>query len=462
MEREMSGVIRKVLSSPRWAVGALVLVFLADAGVFFAHRQAWRPFYLQDIVVRGGPALVLTSDDWGGVPPQETPGDLDRLADTLRPFHDRRGRPLPVTVYLVAAGPDFARVEQSGYREYFWRFCYADAPQTEARMRALREEGLFEIQFHGREHYNVPLWLDLLRTNQGDYRKACHEGRIPCKMSDDLWAENGQGDPRLLLLARSFIDASVSPPKALRVEEQSRMVKEGLDLIEERFHTRPTIAVAPGYVWDTSTLQAFRANGIGFMESIWQPIVSADRDLRLCRTDGLWCYGMPPEGMGVIVRCVLFEPADWSRDGQAKPNAVENAMIAVRRAAAKRVPIVLHTHKKDYVGHEEAREKESLGLLASLLRKIQEEYPEVVFLTASELAARLSDPGGAWQAGTPVQVERLAGAEKLLSVARSLWVAQGVFQAVVVCTAGALLWCLVMSVRGIARRCGTPRPCPRP
>jgi hypothetical protein len=441
----------KVIFSPRAAIPALALVLLIDLGMLVIRRSVWLPYYRQGIACTG-PILVLTSDDWGGASPEETTEDLDRLATMLRSLRDRYGNPLRITAYLVAASPDFAKVEETGYREYFWRFCYADKPDVVAKWRSLCNEGLCEIQFHGREHYNVPLWLSLLRADKANARKACHEGRTPHKTPHpEGWDLEVAQDPRLGFLARSFIDASVEPPRALNVESQTQIVKAGLDLVERHFGTRPAVAVAPGHVWDTNTLEALRANGIRFLESECQRIVVAGPALQLTRSRDRWRYGCRT-GVGVLVRIAHFEPVRWYGDGSLNEPTQEGTMADLRQAAAARVPLVLQTHKQSYVGRDQRTTEEAVRRLGALIRAIQVEFPDVEFMSASAIARCLSMPSSPENCSMPVRVEKLSGLGKILYAARRLWAFHWQFRLLAYATAAAVIWGVISAACSLVRR----------
>ncbi len=109
--------------------------------------------------------------------------DLESLFEVLSSFNDQNGNYPAFTGVCVIANPDFNKIRECGYKEYFYE------PFTETlkrypehdRVYRLWNEGvekrLFVPQFHGREHLNVQRWLRDLQTND-EYVRIAFDNQV--------------------------------------------------------------------------------------------------------------------------------------------------------------------------------------------------------------------------------------------------------------------------------------------
>ena len=97
--------------------------------------------------------------------------DLEALFDTLLSVEDSKDHPAVLTANTIVGNPDFERIKESGFKEYYWE------PFTDTLKRYPTHTGTYECwkdgiakevfipQYHGREHLNVCCWLDLLQRD---------------------------------------------------------------------------------------------------------------------------------------------------------------------------------------------------------------------------------------------------------------------------------------------------------
>ena len=90
--------------------------------------------------------------------------DLEMLMEVLSSVKDGNGKPAKLTLNCVTANPNFEKIRESNFQKYFYE------PFTETLKRypchersfALWKEGMthgvFQPQFHGREHLNPQKW----------------------------------------------------------------------------------------------------------------------------------------------------------------------------------------------------------------------------------------------------------------------------------------------------------------
>lgn len=154
--------------------------------------------------------VVIESDDWGsirmpsretyyrclsaGFPVDKSPfdrydsllseKDLELLFDTLLSFKDQSGRHPVITANVVMSNPDFDAIEKCGFSHYQYEPIQATFARYPKHGRCLslwseaRDQGLFFPQFHGREHVNVALFMDMLRADN-KLQKLSFHNRMP-------------------------------------------------------------------------------------------------------------------------------------------------------------------------------------------------------------------------------------------------------------------------------------------
>jgi hypothetical protein len=136
--------------------------------------------------------IVIESDDWGSIrmpnkeirdafqesgynfysspyckyDTLENSEDLTLLFNLLRQYKDKNGSHPVFTADTVVANPDFKAIKKSGYMEYSYepftetlKTYYPDENVFEIWEQGMRD-GVFRPQYHGREHLNIPLWLE--------------------------------------------------------------------------------------------------------------------------------------------------------------------------------------------------------------------------------------------------------------------------------------------------------------
>ena len=141
--------------------------------------------------------VVIESDDWGSIrmPSLEireslkrdgfsidkckfssydslaSSEDLLNLFDALSSVKDINGNHAILTADSVVANPNFERIKESGYQQYYWEpfteTLKKYSPSHQNSFQLWKEgisSGIFIPQLHGREHLNVVRWMKALQT----------------------------------------------------------------------------------------------------------------------------------------------------------------------------------------------------------------------------------------------------------------------------------------------------------
>lgn len=104
--------------------------------------------------------------------------DLETLFNTLTSFKDSKGNHPIITANTNVANPDFNKIDVNNYEEYYYEpftktleHYYENDNVFEYWKKGMHDK-LFYPQLHGREHVNPIIWMNLLRNNHIEIKKA--------------------------------------------------------------------------------------------------------------------------------------------------------------------------------------------------------------------------------------------------------------------------------------------------
>ena len=344
--------------------------------------------------------VVFESDDWGSVrmpslevfqslkshniPISEDDGydvndtlasndDLELLMDVLSSVKDSQGNPAKITLNCCVANPDFKRIKENGFQEYY----YEPFPETlkryphHDRSFELWKEGIghnvFQPQFHGREHLNALMWLQLLQKNVG-YVHVAFDQNVFTMNIDKI------DDPR-----HRVLDAY----NVLRKEDYGfacHAVREGLDLFEKLFGFHSKSMIAPCYLWDSEIEKVAFENGVRFIQS-----GNAQRPSIYAKSQGARIkhhYTGQKNKLGQVytIRNCTFEPSYYKCDNE------DSCMKAIENAFKFYKPAIVCSHRQNFIGElNPANRDGNLLEFQKLLKHIVNKYPDVEFMSSDQL-----------------------------------------------------------------------------
>lgn len=337
--------------------------------------------------------VVIESDDWGSIrmPSKEvynslikkgvTLGkygfekvdtiasrtDLEKLFEVCDSFRDINGRPLAITANAVVANPDFRRIKEADYSEYFYepitatmdRY-YPDNSPFPLWIEGLNR-GVFYPQFHGREHVNVPMWMNSLRKNHPGAREAfdCGVFSFIVDKSIDVRVKNTS--------AYHYLNE-----KELEFDKQS--IIEGASLFKELFSFESKSFIAPSYKWDEQIEKTLSQVGVKYLQGMISHFSNGKRSINPVGRRNK--YGQIYLNRNVFFECSQNPSYDWIGD------ALQRIDIAFRW----KKPVTICAHRLNFVGALNARNRdETLVKFKKLLMMIQKTWPDVEFMTSHEL-----------------------------------------------------------------------------
>lgn len=302
--------------------------------------------------------------------------DLEQLMEVCLSVKDSKGNPAKITLNCVTANPDFDRIQESGYQNYYFETFTATLKKYPHHDRAfeLWKEGIrnnvFMPQFHGREHLNVPKWMRYLQSGNADALASFQERTFSMAINDS-------GSLQTVLPAYDI----PSEKDALYIRDS---IKEGLLLFETIFGFKSKTMIAPCYTWDSFVEDAAWEYGVvGFQGSYIQRHSSCERE-KGNRITGHYFGERNVNGQVYIVRNCSFEPSQNPR------STSDSCMQEISKAFLQRVPAVISCHRLNFIGEKDIKNRENnLREFGKLLKMIVSKYPDVEFLSSDELIEEL-------------------------------------------------------------------------
>ncbi len=353
----------------------VILAWFGFAALALAilHGRALAAMWREPVFVR--PVLIVESDDWGPGPRGDA-AVLREIAETLSAVRDRDGRPAVMTLGVVGGIPDVDAMRAAGFAKHVR--CSLLAPDFAPVLAAMGDgcrAGVFAVQRHGLEHYWPAALLARLHTENGSNSEALRR-----------WLEDGGLRSEALPppLQSRWVDCASLPSVPLDPVAVDHAVREESDLLQQLFGCAPEVAVPNTFVWNDSTERAWAAHGVRTVVTPGWRYEGRDAAGRLLPPARRIRNGESGQG-GIIyvVRDAYFEPLRGHR--------AEDVAAALARKCAEGRPLLLETHRENFIGPQPARAaavaelRRALGMALSM-------RPDLCFTTTAELATILRDP----------------------------------------------------------------------
>ena len=348
--------------------------------------------------------VVIESDDWGsirmpsanayrhlqahGYRPETDPylkydslaseEDLNLLFEALDSVKDKNGNSAIMTANAVMGNPDFTKIRDSGFSEYFYETIaktfarYPNHNKSLAMWQQGREKRLFYPQFHGREHLNVECWLRGLRSGESALKEAFDLNMISISsVASSLRFHYMEG------LDYYSIDGKWSTIQSLN---------EGLDLFADLMGYPSQSFIANCYIWSDEHEEALAAKGVKYLQGILTQLTptlhEGRHDLKVSRR---FLGQQNKFGQCYLVRNVFFEPSLMPSG-----DVVSECLHRIKLAFRWRKPAVICSHRLNFIGGIDSENRGSnLRKFKMLLNAIVRMWPEVEFMTSVQLGAEI-------------------------------------------------------------------------
>ena len=366
-------ILDNLKNLPGWRTRRKLVVFNVDdyGNIRLASRAAGE---------RLGQAGVALTGRFDQLDTLETRADLEALFEVLDSVRDSTGRGAVFTPYTLSANPDFAALRADpdswpaeALPDSFTRLA-AEDPQAYDGTWAMWHEGidrgLFQPEFHGREHLNLRLLMRKLARRDAD---------VMANLQADSMA-GLKADPDLpgVGFTHAFGLADRSD-----LAQHREIIADGIACFA-RIFGRPATCFTPPAQRLHPELKGFVAeHGIRAIDRPLHAVQQIDRG----RTRRAFHVMGRKRGRDhvTLVRNVMFEPnLAPCRDEVAR------ALGLIEAAFRWGKPAMISSHRVNFCGHiDPANRKAGLAALKRLLDAILRRWPDAEFLGAGELAQQI-------------------------------------------------------------------------
>lgn len=321
----------------------------------------------QTLVKKG---IIPSSDPYLRYDCLESDSDLEALFEVLESVKDKNGNSAKITANCIMGNPDFEKIEADDFRTYH----FEDVEHTfkkypnHSRSFNLWFEGkannIFIPQLHGREHVNVAMWMNNLRSSVNEYLLA---------FNFKTYAINSK---IVESLSRFFPNDDMQSPEEI--------VREAANIFQQKFGYKSISFVAPNYSWDNKVEQVLAEENIRFIQgSKKQNKSNPDIDNKT----SIYHYAGQRNlaGQMYLVRNCLFEPSV-----SEKLDYYDICLKQIENAFKWKTPAIICSHRLNYVSMLSQENRDiNLVLLKKMLQKIKSKWPNVEFMSTDELATHI-------------------------------------------------------------------------
>lgn len=364
----LSNYIRRQLSNiPGWRSKEKLVVLESDdwGSIRMPSIEVYQSLKKKGVPVDGGSERYNLNDTLADTT------DLQGLLEVLQSHKDSTGRPAVFTPICLVANPDFAKIKASDFTHYYFEPFTATLKRYGIQeaykyWKIGIEQGIFQPEFHGREHLNVATWMRALQTGEKNVLLAFDYG---------CWGINNLNKP---VEYQAAFD--LEKEEDLIIQEQ--VIATGLSLFQDLFGYSATYFVPPNGPFNTELEKTTFENGILYLFSSKihpEPLGHNNwkKKYRYLGKKNLF-------GQIYLNRNCFFEPSDPSKDW------VDICLGEVNTAFSWRKPAVISTHRVNYIGGLNPMNRDKgLKSLDQLLKRILKTWPDVKFITSSELGGTI-------------------------------------------------------------------------
>ncbi len=311
----------------------------------------------------------------------DTSEDYRSLFAVLSSVQDKLGNPAIITPYALSCNPDFeASLAQGHYVPESLDLTYKRLAQEDSVYEGTYElilEGiakkLIKPQFHGREHLNVHLFNAHLRSEN------------PALLAN-LAQRSLAGLPPHKDFPKVKFNQAFAFWRQEELEQHKEILADGLRRFEA-IYGYPSLSFTPPAQQLATELYPFLGH---------QGVFGIDKLREAKRHLGQGKYQQEKNYLGAkgpgptlsLVRNCVFEPNEKIKGREWVTFTLQQVAAAFRLNK----PAIISSHRVNFCGHIDPKNREEgLSALEQLLKAIVKRWPEVEFISISELVERIRE-----------------------------------------------------------------------
>jgi hypothetical protein len=354
------------------------------------HRMTQIPVIRKALVLRGDGFWPWLSGTL------ETPDKMQRLFDFLLNFRGADGRPVVFTPVYLAANPDFEAIRENGFTEYVdigicdgfpsrWDTSRWNHSEIIAKAKEGIRLGVWRPQTHGRaHHYSPKKWVRTLREKADEALCAFFElGMVGEPLHRDRLRE---------VKGLEFDD--------MTDEELDEWFGRGLEYFRKAFGYETPCAPMTNAVWAKE----------------YDPDLESRCEKMLARYGikfNSHSYKRREYGMGRYDPGLDLTFMGWNAnlDPLGSEEVFTHCYRQIQEAWAKGEPVIVGTHRINYVSLDPEQERQGYLQLEQLLSTLGKEHPDTVYLTSFEVGQLYRQGWSSVRYGDDIVCRNYSGAE---------------------------------------------------
>ena len=366
MLRFKYNAIKNLVNIVGWRTNKKIIVFESDdwGSIRMPSLKAFKKLKFAGLDLKGTDAERYNKND-----NLATKTDLENLFEILLKYKDTNGNHPVITAVTIVANPDFRRIKESDFQEYYYEpFTetlkkFPGCEQSFEFWRKGMENHIFIPQMHGREHLNVTAWMKALREGDKHTLLAFEEGVTGFVPS---------------MYPKVYYQAAFLPGEPHETDLHKQIIIEGLTLFEQLFGYKAKYFVPPNGPFNNTLNSVLVENGITCRSSA--KIQNEPLGNGKYRKVIHWLGQRDKSGLKYITRNCFFEPNTPRKDW------VDSCKNDIKISFNWSKPAIISSHRVNYIGSLNPPNRDNgLKQLDNLLKKIIKTWPDVKFITTTEL-----------------------------------------------------------------------------
>jgi hypothetical protein len=353
---------QNLINIPGWRTNRKILVIESDD--WGSIRMPSNEVYLKFL----SKGFDISKSDYNRLDALESNDDLAMLYEVLRSYKDIVGNPPVITANCVVGNPDFNKIRQSDFNDYFFEPVtetlkrYQQHDKVETLWKQGDAERIFHPQFHGREHVNVIRWMNSLRERTPEIMFTF----------DNETTFSGNGDYNFMEVLDYNSPGDLAKMKA--------SLAEGLNLFKKIFGFRSKSFIPPCYIWNSDIEETLNENGVKYIQGLVIQSLPTGT-FGNYKKKYHFLGNRNSNGQYFLIRNCFFEP---SLTKTADP--VGECLNRIKIAFRWNKPAIISSHRINFMGSlVEKNRNDNLKLLDELMKRIIKQWPDVEFMTSDQL-----------------------------------------------------------------------------
>lgn len=303
--------------------------------------------------------------------------DLKYLFQVLSSFRDFRGRFPVITANCVVANPDFNKIENTEFSEYFYESIletftrYFGNSNVFSYWQQGKDEGLLQFQYHAREHVNVSLFMNALRLGDPDIVWGFNQ-----KMAGIIKKGGVIRYPNPYVEATRFSDFE-------DMKSKMDIYFHGLNMFKELFGYSSKTVIPTNYLWNCDYNWKLLQEDVIALQGVRKLV----NPILTNQNPNIRALGQSRDS--AIINLV--------RNNRLEPSLSKNKSYEFRRcldfigyAFQLRKPSIISIHRVNFAGgiFPENR-NENLAFFFEFLTNVLKKWPDVEFMSSDQLAVEI-------------------------------------------------------------------------